>query len=61
VAKKSTVELLRGDDFSIQVVVLQVRSIAVDLLRATGLSRTEAQAALPPLHPDEQQPAADAT
>jgi uncharacterized membrane protein YgaE (UPF0421/DUF939 family) len=61
VAKKSTVELLRGDDFSIQVVVLQVRSIAVDLLRATGLSRTEAQAALPPLHPGADRPAADPT
>jgi uncharacterized membrane protein YgaE (UPF0421/DUF939 family) len=55
VAKKVTVELLRGDDFSMQVVVLQVRSIAVDLLRATGLSRTEAMAALPPLHPGAQQ------
>lgn len=61
VAKRSTVELLDGDDFSIQVVVLQVRSIAVDLLRASGLSRTEAQAALPPLHPGADQPAADAT
>ena len=54
VAKRSTVELLGEGDFSMQVVVLQVRSIAVDLLEATGLSRTEASAALPPLHPDEK-------
>ncbi|MGW1682423.1 FUSC family protein [Saccharopolyspora sp. NPDC002376] len=52
VAKKSTVELLGEGDFSMQVVVMQVRSIAVDLLQATGLSRTEAIAALPPLYPD---------
>lgn len=51
VAKKSTVELLGEGDFSMQVVVLQVRSVAVDLLQASGLSRTEAIAALPPLHP----------
>ncbi|MFD0918239.1 FUSC family protein [Saccharopolyspora rosea] len=50
VAKRSTVELLGEGHFSMQVVVLQVRSIAVDLLQATGLSRTEAIAALPPLH-----------
>ncbi|NYI82220.1 FUSC family protein [Saccharopolyspora hordei] len=54
VAKKSTVEMLGEGDFSMQVVVLQVRSIAVDLLQATGLSRTEATAALPPLHPEAQ-------
>ncbi|MEU5849299.1 FUSC family protein [Saccharopolyspora shandongensis] len=54
VAKKSTVELLGEGNFSMQVVVLQVRSIAVDLLQATGLSRTEAIAALPPLHPEEK-------
>ncbi|WP_207921955.1 FUSC family protein [Saccharopolyspora terrae] len=53
VAKKSTVEMLGEGDFSMQVVVLQVRSIAVDLLQASGLTRTEAVAALPPLHPDE--------
>jgi uncharacterized membrane protein YgaE (UPF0421/DUF939 family) len=51
VARKSTVELLGEGDFSMQVVVLQVRSIAVDLLQASGLSRTEAISALPPLHP----------
>ncbi|MEB3371111.1 FUSC family protein [Saccharopolyspora mangrovi] len=53
VAKKSTVELLGEGDFSMQVVVLQVRSIAVDLLQASGLTRNEAMAALPPLHPDD--------
>lgn len=53
VAAKSTVELLGEGDFSMQVVVLQVRSIAVDLLQASGLSRTEAVAVLPPLHPAE--------
>jgi uncharacterized membrane protein YgaE (UPF0421/DUF939 family) len=53
VAKRSTVELLGEGDFSMQVVVLQVRSIAVDLLQATGLSRIEATAALSPLHPPE--------
>lgn len=52
VAAKTTVELLGGGDFSMQVVVLQVRSIAIDLLQATGLNRTEANAALPPLHPE---------
>ncbi|WP_249124325.1 FUSC family protein [Saccharopolyspora erythraea] len=55
VARRSTVELLGEGDFSMQVVVLQVRSIAVDLLQATGLSRTEAISALPPLHPREEQ------
>ena len=54
VAKRSTVELLGECHFSMQVVVLQVRSIAVDLLQATGLSRTEAIAALPPLHRGEE-------
>lgn len=54
VANRSTVELLGTGDFSMQVVVLQVRSIAVDLLQASGLSRTEAIEALPPLHsPDD--------
>lgn len=53
VAKKSTVGLLGETDFSMQVVVLQLRSIAVDLQQATGLTRSEAIAALPPLHPDE--------
>lgn len=51
VARRSSVELLGEGDFSMQVVVLQVRSIAVDLLQASGLTRTEAIAALPPLHP----------
>ncbi|MDR7302158.1 FUSC family protein [Haloactinomyces albus] len=50
VARRSTVEMLGESDFSMQVVVLQVRSIAVDLLQATGLSRSEATADLPPLH-----------
>ncbi|MHA6801608.1 FUSC family protein [Bounagaea algeriensis] len=53
VARKSTVELLGEGDYSMQVVVLQVRSIVVDLLQATGLGRAEALAALPALHPAE--------
>lgn len=52
VARKTTTELLGTGDFSMQVVVLQVRSITIDLLQATGLNRPEATAALPPLHPD---------
>lgn len=52
VARKCTVEMLGENDFSMQVVVLQVRSIAVDLLQATGLDRAESSAALPPLHPE---------
>ena len=51
VARASSVELLGDGDFSMQVVVLQVRSIAVDLLQASGLTRAEAISALPPLHP----------
>lgn len=35
--------------FSVRVVVAQLRSIAVDLLQATGVSRDDAIAALPPL------------
>ncbi|GAA2335586.1 aromatic acid exporter family protein [Saccharopolyspora halophila] len=53
VARRSTVEMLGEGDFSMQVVVLQVRSITVDLLQATGLTREEANAALPPLHPED--------
>ncbi|WP_370591308.1 FUSC family protein [Saccharopolyspora montiporae] len=53
VAQKTTVEMFSEGDFSMQVVVLQVRSIAVDLLQATGLSRIEANEALPALHPEE--------
>lgn len=53
VAEKSTVDLLGDGDFSMQVVVLQVRSIVVDLLQASGLSRVDATEALPPLHTDE--------
>ncbi len=51
-AKKSTVELLGEGDYSMQVVVLQVRSIAVDLLQATGMRRDDVMSALPPLHPE---------
>lgn len=54
VARKATVELLGEGHFSMQVVVLQVRSIAVDLLQATGLTRQEATEALPPLHADRK-------
>ncbi|RCW47092.1 uncharacterized membrane protein YgaE (UPF0421/DUF939 family) [Halopolyspora algeriensis] len=55
VARRSTVEMLGESDFSMQVVVLQVRSITVDLLQATGLSRSEANAALPPLHSHDEE------
>lgn len=55
VARKSSVELLGEGDFSMQVVVMQVRSIAVDLLQATGLNRSEAISALPPLHAEESE------
>lgn len=54
VARKSTVALFADGDFSMQVVILQVRSISVDLLEASGLSRTSALAVLPPLHPEEE-------
>lgn len=52
VARRASVEMLGEEDFSMQVVVLQVRSIAVDLQQATGLSRPEAIATLTPMHPD---------
>lgn len=55
VARRLTVEMLGESDFSMQVVVLQVRSIAVDLLQATGLDRSEANAALPPLHSHDEE------
>ncbi|NYH78953.1 uncharacterized membrane protein YgaE (UPF0421/DUF939 family) [Actinopolyspora biskrensis] len=55
VARRTTVRLLSETDFSMQVVVLQTRSIAVDLLQATGLGRSEALAELPPLHPESDQ------
>lgn len=54
VAKRTTVRLLSDTDYSMQVVVLQLRSIAVDLLQATGLDRSEALAVLPSLHPDDE-------
>lgn len=53
VARRASVEMLGDEDFSMQVVVLQLRSIAVDLQQATGLSRPEAIATLPPMHPRE--------
>lgn len=52
VARKTTVELIGEGHFSMDVVVLQVRSITVDLLQATGLSRNESITALPPLRRD---------
>lgn len=55
VAEKATVEMFGAGDFSMQVVVLQVRSIAVDLLQAGGLSRIEANEALPALHAEDEQ------
>lgn len=54
-AEEATVEMFSEGDFSMQVVVLQVRSIAVDLLQASGLSRIEANEALPALHRDDDE------
>lgn len=41
--------LLTADDFSVRVMVAQLRSIVVDLLVASGVSRADALSALPPL------------
>jgi uncharacterized membrane protein YgaE (UPF0421/DUF939 family) len=49
VAEAASDALLNEGGFSIRVVVAQLRSIAVDLLQATGLSRDEAVATLPSL------------
>ncbi|KAA2260166.1 aromatic acid exporter family protein [Solihabitans fulvus] len=48
-ARATTAATLGGGGFSMRVVLAQIRSVAVDLLQATGLSRSEATAALPPL------------
>lgn len=48
-ARHLTARRLAGDGLSSQVVLAQIRSIAVDLLQATGVSRSEAMEALPPL------------
>ncbi|WP_199440437.1 FUSC family protein [Umezawaea beigongshangensis] len=48
-AAQATTHRLAGDGFSTRVVLAQVRSIAVDLLQATGLTRAEAADVLPPL------------
>ncbi|MDR6597180.1 aromatic acid exporter family protein [Saccharothrix longispora] len=48
-AAGSTTHVLGGEGFSTRVVLAQVRSVAVDLLQATGLSRAEAVESLPPL------------
>ncbi|OLF13195.1 hypothetical protein BLA60_06550 [Actinophytocola xinjiangensis] len=40
---------LAGGGFSAQVVAAQLRSVAVDLLQATGLRHEEARAVLPPI------------
>lgn len=48
-ARHLTARRLGGDGFSSKVVLAQIRSVAVDLLQATGLSRSEAMEALPPL------------
>ncbi|MFD0201780.1 MULTISPECIES: FUSC family protein [Saccharothrix] len=45
----ATAQHLGGEGFSTKVVLAQVRSVAVDLLQATGLKRAEAVEALPPL------------
>ncbi|WP_112276678.1 FUSC family protein [Lentzea terrae] len=50
-ARQLTARRLGGDGFSSKVVLAQIRSVAVDLLQATGLSRSEAMEALPPLSP----------
>ncbi|HEX7304551.1 FUSC family protein [Lentzea sp.] len=50
-ARELTARRLGGDGFSSKVVLAQIRSVAVDLLQATGLSRSEAMEALPPLSP----------
>jgi hypothetical protein len=44
----ATTNQLGGEGFSTNVVLAQVRSVAVDLLQATGLSRAEAAESLPP-------------
>jgi uncharacterized membrane protein YgaE (UPF0421/DUF939 family) len=48
-ARAATTNQLGGDGFSTKVVLAQVRSVAVDLLQATGLSRSDAVGSLPPL------------
>ncbi|WP_308258182.1 FUSC family protein [Saccharothrix obliqua] len=45
----ATTHQLGGEGFSTRVVLAQVRSVAVDLLQATGLNRAEAAESLPPL------------
>ncbi|ONI82310.1 hypothetical protein ALI22I_40025 [Saccharothrix sp. ALI-22-I] len=45
----ATTHELGGEGFSTKVVLAQVRSVAVDLLQATGLTRAEAVESLPPL------------
>ncbi|MEU6150909.1 FUSC family protein [Actinosynnema sp. NPDC047251] len=57
----ATTHQLGGEGFSTRVVLAQVRSVAVDLLQATGLSRAEAAESLPPLSrkgPDDSRAAA---
>ncbi|GGP80485.1 FUSC family protein [Saccharothrix coeruleofusca] len=49
-AAAATPQRLGGDGFSTRVVLAQVRSVAVDLLQATGLTRAEAAQALPPIN-----------
>ncbi|GGM47186.1 hypothetical protein GCM10012275_17820 [Longimycelium tulufanense] len=49
-AKAATGELAAGTGFSMRVVVAQLRSIVVDLLQATGVSRDDAVSALPALN-----------
>ncbi|MBM7812373.1 FUSC family protein [Saccharothrix algeriensis] len=47
--RAATAHRLGGEGLSPKVVLAQVRSVAVDLLQATGLTRAEAASALPPL------------
>ncbi|NUT51260.1 MAG: aromatic acid exporter family protein, partial [Saccharothrix sp.] len=48
-AASATTHGLGGEGFSTRVVLAQIRSVAVDLLQATGLSRAVAAQSLPVL------------
>ncbi|MCP3799323.1 FUSC family protein [Allokutzneria sp. A3M-2-11 16] len=55
-ARGATLALIGEGGFSSRVVLAQLRSIAVDLLLATGIKRNDALAALPPLSQKRQPP-----
>ncbi|WP_433266487.1 FUSC family protein [Actinosynnema sp. CS-041913] len=48
-ARVTTAHQLGGEGFSTNVMLAQIRSVAVDVLQATGLTRAEAAESLPPL------------